>query len=110
MAILTGFAAYFVNFLHSVLVMPHLAYAVVIAVFFGIVTASKPGLIVVPVIAAIVYLAALTLVPVVVNHAPLVVPGFDIALARQVIAAYLIFLVADTIVYAVKKAVLGVID
>lgn len=110
MAVLTDFAAYFVSFLHTVLVMPHVAYAGVIALFFGIVTASVAGLIVVPVVAAIVYIAALALGPVVLNHAPLIVPSVDIALAKELIAAYLVFLVADTIVYAIKKAVLKLID
>lgn len=110
MAILEGFTGYFVSFLHNVLVMPHVAYAAVVALFFGIVTASRPGLIVVPVIAAVVYIAALALGPVVLSHATLVVPGFDVALAKELIAAYLVFLVADTIVYAIKKAALGVID
>ncbi len=110
MVILADFAAYFVGFLHDVLVVPHAVYAAVIALFFGIVTASRPGVIVVPLVAAVIYIAALAVGPVVLHHAPLVVPGFDIALVKELIAAYIVFLVADTIVYAIKKAVLGVID
>ncbi|MDR3527190.1 MAG: hypothetical protein P4L57_07900 [Rhizomicrobium sp.] len=110
MAIFAGFAGYFVSFLHHVLVMPHVVYAGVVALFFGIVTASRPGLVVVPIIAAVVYIAALALGPVVLNNAALVVPAFDVALARELIAAYLLFLVADTIVYIIKKIILGVID
>ena len=110
MAFLSGFPAYFFTFLHNLSSVPHVYYAVVIAVFFGITTASRPGLVVVPLIAAIVYIAALVIGPVVLQHAKLVVPAFDLALAKQVLAAYIVFLVADTVVYVVKKYVLRVID
>ncbi len=110
MAVLAGFPEYFVGFLHSLIAMPHVAYAAVVALFFGLVTISRPGLLLVPVIAAIVYIAALTVGPVVISHAQLVVPGFDIALAKELFAAYLVFLVADTIIYVIKKCVLRLID
>jgi|GEM_PF-1326892 len=109
MAVLAGFPAYFVEFLHALLAMPHLAYAAVIALFFGIVTASKPGLVLVPVVAALVYIAALAIGPVVLNHAPLAVPAIDLAFARQALAAYLVFLLAGIIVFGLKKAALKVI-
>lgn len=110
MTFLMEFPAYFVGFLHSLLAMPHLAYAAVIALFFGIVTASKPGLVVVPVVAALVYIAALAIGPVVLNHAALVIPAMDLALAKMALAAYVVFLVVDTVVFALKKTVLKVID
>lgn len=110
MAILAGFPAYFIAFLHDISAVPHIYYAVVIAVFFGIATASRPGLVIVPVIAAIVYIAALVLGPVLINNAKLIVPEFDVALAKQLLATYIVFLVADTVVYIVKKYALRVID
>jgi hypothetical protein len=110
MDFLTGFPGYFVNFLTDIITAPHVFYAAVVALFFGLATASKPGLLFVPVIAAIVYVAALAVGPVVIGHAKLVVPALDVALFRQLLAAYLVFLVADAIVYIVKKYLLRLID
>lgn len=110
MAFVLGFPAYFIGFLHGLTSVPHVYYAVVVAIFFGLATVSRAGILVVPLIAAIVYVAALAVGPVVFDHAKLVVPAFDLALAKQILAAYLVFLVADSVVYAVKKAILRVID
>jgi hypothetical protein len=110
MAFLTGFPGYFVSFLTDLITVPHVVYAAAVAVFFGLATISKPGLLLVPVIAAIVYITALAVGPVVISHAKLVVPALDIALIRQLLAAYLAFLVADTLVYVVKRYLLRLID
>jgi len=110
MAFVTGFPAYFAGFLHMIATMPYVAYAVIIALFFGITTASKPGLVLVPAVAALVFIAAKAVVPVVAHHSPLVVPALDAALAAEAVAAYIVFLIAGTAVYAVKRAVLKVID
>lgn len=110
MAFLTGFPGYFVGFLVDLITVPHVVYAAVVAFFFGLATISKPGLLLVPVVAAIVYIAALVVVPVALNHAKLIVPAIDLALARNLLAAYLVFLVADTLIYGAKKYLLRLID
>jgi hypothetical protein len=110
MGFLTGFLAYFIGFLHDLIAVPHVYYAAVVALFFGLATASRAGLVVIPLIAAIVFLAALVVGPYVISHAELVIPKFDSALAWQLLAAYVVFLVADTIVYIAKSVVLRAID
>jgi len=109
MAFVAGFPSYLVVFLHDVVTVPHVYYAVVVAVFFGLATVSRPGLLMVPLIAAIVYIASLALGPVLFYNGKLVVPGFDIGLAKELLAAYLLFLLADAIVFAIKKYAVRVI-
>lgn len=110
MALILGFPAYFVEFVQALSAEPQLYYAVVIGLFFGIATATKPGLFLVPVIAALVFIAARVIVPVALHHAPLTLPAFDGKLALEIIAAYIVFLIADTAVYLAKKAFLKAID
>lgn len=109
MDIVTSFPAYFCSYVHTLYVMPNVIYAGVIALFFGIVTARLAGVFFVPVIATIVYIAAQAVIPAVINHAEIVVPAFDLALAKQAVALYVVFLVVDTVVFGIKKAILAVI-
>jgi len=109
MAAVISFPSFFISFIQTLIAMPQLYYAAVIALFFGIVTASKPGLIVVPAIAAIVYVTALAFVPAFLHHADLVVPAMDAKLAQAIAAAYVVFLIADSLIYAVKKTLLKAI-
>ncbi len=109
MDIVTSYPAYFVAYVHSLIAIPNCIYAGVIALFFGIVTARLAGVFFVPVVATIVYLAAHAVIPPVLHHAEIVVPAFDLALAKQAVALYAVFLVVDTVVFGIKKAVLAII-
>ncbi len=110
MDIVTSFPAYFMDFVKTLEVAPAYYYVAVIALFFGIVTARAGGVFFVPVLAAVVYIAAQQVVPALIHHAEITVPVFDLALAKKVVALYVVFLVLDTVVFAVKKAILAVID
>jgi hypothetical protein len=108
MDVITSFPAYFFDYLHTVVAMPNIIYAGVIALLFGIMTARTPGVIFSPVIAAIVYIAALAVIPPLLAHTGIVAPAFDKALLEKGIALYVIFLVADTVVFGIKKAVMAI--
>jgi len=108
MDVITSFPTYFMDYVHTVMAMPNCIYAGVIALFFGIVTARAPGVVFVPVVAAVVYIAALAVIPPLLAHADIVAPVFDKALLEKGIALYVIFLVADTVVFAIKKAIMAI--
>lgn len=110
MDIVTSFPAYFMGVIHTLQATPALYYVAVIALFFGIVTARAGGVFFVPVFAAIVYIAAQDVVPALLHHQEIVFPKFGLALVKMVVALYIVFLVLDTVVFGVKKAVLAVID
>jgi hypothetical protein len=105
MDIVTTFPSYFIAYVHSLLVMPAYIYVGVIALFFGITTARLPGVLFAPVIAAIVYIAAQAVIPPLLHHAEIVTPALDVALAKQAVALYVVFLVLDTVVFGIKKAI-----
>lgn len=109
MDIVTSFPGYFCDYVHGLLAMPNIVYVGVIALFFGIATVRFMGVIFIPVIATIVYLAAQAVIPSLLAHADIVVPAFDLKLAKEAVALYVVFLVVDTVVFAVKKAVLAVV-
>jgi hypothetical protein len=109
MEIVTSFHTYFVSFLHGLLVSPTYIYVGVIALFFGLITRRLAGVIFVPVLATIIYLAVLTLAPVIVQHAELKPPVFDVAYAKLAIASYIVFLVLGAVVFAIKKLVLKLV-
>jgi hypothetical protein len=48
-------------------------------------------------------------VPAFLHHADLVVPAMDAKLAQAIAAAYVVFLIADSLIYAVKKTLLKAI-
>lgn len=110
MHVITSFPPYFVGFLHSLLVSPTYIYVGVIALFFGLITKQFVGVIVIPVLATVIFLAAQVIGPVLLSHATLTVPAFDLALAKTAVAAYIVFLVLDTVVFAIKKLILKIID
>ncbi len=110
MDVVTSFPAYFVGFLHTLYVMPTLVYVAVIALFFGLITKKFAGVIFIPVLATAVFVAAQAIGPVVISHADLVMPAFDLAFAKLAVASYLVFLVLDTVVFAIKKLVGAIID
>ena len=110
MEVVTSFPTYFVGFLHTLLVMPTLVYVAVIAVFFGLITNKFAGVILIPVLATVIFIAAKVIAPVVVDHATLIVPVFDLAFAKMAVASYVTFLVLDTVVFAIKKLVGLIID
>ena len=109
MEIVTSFHTYFVSFLHGLLVSPAYIYVGVIALFFGLITKRFAGVIFVPVVATAVYLAVLTLAPVIVNHAALTPPVFDLAYAKLALASYIVFLVLGAVVFAIKKLILKLV-
>ncbi|GAA0538165.1 hypothetical protein FHS83_003545 [Rhizomicrobium palustre] len=110
MALISGFPAYFVGFVAALLSMPLVFCGAVVAVFFGLVTVSRAGLVLVPAVAAIVFTTLSVFVPNLIGHAPLSIPAFDVMLLRGLVAAYVVFLIADSVVFAVKKAILRLID
>jgi len=109
MDVVTSFPAFFVDFVHGLQVAPAYYYVVVIALFFGIVTARVGGAFFTPIVAAIVYVAAMQVIPALIHHTEITVPAFDLALVKKLVALYVVFLVLDGIVFGVKKAVLAVI-
>jgi hypothetical protein len=109
MDVVTSFPAYFVGFVHTLPVMPTIIYVGVIALFFGIVTARLPGVLFIPVLAAIVYIAAQQVIPPLLHHTEIAIPVFNLALAKLAVALYVVFLVLDTVVFGIKKAILAVV-
>lgn len=109
MDVVTSFPTYFCDFVHGLAVAPAYYYVAVIALFFGIVTRRVGGAFFTPIIAAVVYLAALQVVPALLHHAEIVTPAFDLALAKQLVALYIVFLVLDGIVFGIKKAILAIL-
>lgn len=110
MDIVTSFPAYFVGYVHTLIAMPTVIYVAVVALFFGLITNKLAGVIVIPVLATAVFIVALALGPVFLNNAALVFPPFDLALAKVAVASYAVFLVLDTVVFAVKKAAVAILD
>jgi len=86
----------------------HLIQAAIIALFFGVAVGSIPGLIIVPAIAAIVYIAADAVIPPLMHHTAIVVPAFDKALLEQAITLYVAFLVAILVIFGIKKLILSI--
>lgn len=107
MDIITGLPAYLTGFVHH-LDQYHMIQAGVIALFFGIAASSIAGVIIVPAIAAIVYIAADALIPPLMHHTTITMPVFDKALLQEFVALYVFFLVAVAIVFAIKKAIMSV--
>jgi hypothetical protein len=110
MEVVTSFPTYFVGFLHTLYVMPTLVYVAVIALFFGLITNKFAGVIIIPILATAVFVAAQAIGPVFVSHADLVTPAFDLAFAKMAAASYVVFLVLDTVVFGVKKLAGAIID
>ena len=109
MDVVTSFPVYFMDLVHGLCVAPAYFYVAVIALFFGIVTSRAGGVFFVPVLAAVVYIAAQQVIPALMHHTEIVVPAFDVALLKKFVALYVVFLVLDTVVFGVKKAILAVI-
>jgi hypothetical protein len=53
----------------------------------------------------VVYVAALLVVPALLNGGSIAMPVLDKALAEKLIAFFVVFLVADLVVFAIKKLV-----
>jgi hypothetical protein len=107
MDIITGLPAYLQQFVHG-LDHYHMIQAAVIALFFGIAASSIAGVIIVPVIAAIVYIAADAVIPPLLHHTAIAMPMFDKHMLQEALALYVFFLVAVAIIFVVKKLVLAV--
>lgn len=110
MDMVTSFPAYFVGYVHTLIAMPTVIYVAVIALFFGLITDKLAGVIVHPAMAAVVFIASQVIAPVVTSHAEMVLPVFDAAFAKMAVALYIVFLVLDTVVFAVKKLVVKILD
>lgn len=109
MDVVTSFPAFFVGFAHSLAVAPAYYYVVVIALFFGIVTGGFGGALFTPVFAAVVYVAAQQIVPALIHHTEIVTPAFNVALVKELVALYVVFLILDGIVFGIKKAILAIV-
>jgi len=107
MDIISSFPTYFFDFAHHLDLYHHIQLGV-IALFFGIATATIIGVFVVPVIAALVYIAADTVIPPLMHHTTIVMPVFDKALLKEGIALYVGFLLAIAVVFVIKKAILAI--
>jgi hypothetical protein len=110
MEVVTSFPTYFVGFVHTLYVMPTLVYVAVIALFFGLITNKFAGVIFIPVLATAIFIAAQAIGPALIGHAEMAMPAFDLALAKLAVASYAVFLVLDTVVFAIKKLVGAIID
>jgi hypothetical protein len=111
MEIVNSVHVFFVSVLHGVvLVSPNYIYAAVIALFFGLITKRAAGVFFIPVLATVVFLAALMIGPVVLKHEPLVYPTFDLDYAKHAGVYYVTFLVAGGVVFAIKKLILKIFD
>lgn len=109
MEIIQSFPAFFVGYVHSLPVMPTIIYVAIIALFFGLITQRLAGVIIVPILATAIFIAAQIIMPVVLNHAVLAAPVFDLAFAKLAVAGYIVFLVLDTVVFAIKKLILKIV-
>ena len=103
MDVITTFPTYFVAGLHQI----DPIYGVIIALFFGVATATVVGVIVSPILAAIVYIAAKAIIPPLIHHTALVMPTFDKVLLKEGLVLYVAFLIAVAVVFAVKKLILS---
>ncbi|MBU6298086.1 MAG: hypothetical protein KGJ79_06440 [Alphaproteobacteria bacterium] len=107
MGFIASFHTFLREFLHH-LDQYHLIQAAVIALFFGMATASIIGLFIVPAVAALVYIAADTLIPPLMHHTPIMMPAMNMALLQEGIALYIIMLVAMAVVFTIKKLILNI--
>jgi hypothetical protein len=107
MDVITSFHAYFREFLHG-MDHYHLIQAAIIALFFGMATASITGLFIVPIVAALVYIGADTIIPPLMHHTPIVMPAMNAALLKEGIALYIIMLIAMAVVFTIKKVILNI--
>ncbi len=101
MDVFTNFPTYLVADLHSI----NYLYAGIVAVIFGLLARRALGIILLPVLAAVVYIAALIVVPALLNGGSIAMPVLDKVLVEKLIAFYVVFLVADTVVFAIKKLI-----
>lgn len=101
MDVITNFPTYFVADLHSI----NYLYAVIVALIFGLLARKAGGIILLPILASVIYVAAVMYVPTLLNGGAVAMPVFDKALAEKLIAFYVVFLVADTVVFAIKKLI-----
>jgi len=101
MDVINNFPTYFVENLHSI----NYLYAAIVAVVFGLLARRIAGIILLPVIASVVYIAAVMYVPSLLNGGAIAMPALDKVLLEEFIAFYVIFLVADFVVFLVKKIV-----
>jgi len=107
MDFITSLPAHVTDFVHH-LDHYHMIQGAIIALFFGVAVGSIPGVIIVPLIAAIVYIAADAVIPPLLHHTPIVMPAFDKALLHEGITLYIVFLVAIVVVFAIKKLILSI--
>ncbi len=107
MDIITSFPAHLTAFLHG-LDHYHMIQGGIIALFFGVAVGSIAGVIIVPAIAAIVYIAADAVIPPLMHHTAIVMPVFNKALLQEGVTLYVAFLVAIVVVFVIKKVILSI--
>jgi len=110
MDVVTSFPAYFAGFVHTLPVFPTYIYVAVIALFFGLAAERVGGVLFLPVLSAVVFVAALAVIPPLLANGDITVPAFDLDLAKKLVAAYAVFLVLGAVVFAVKKVLVAILD
>ena len=108
MDIITEFPKHLCDFVHHLNTI-QLITGGVIALFFGVATGTIIGVLVAPILAALVYIAADAVIPALMNHTPFAMPAIDKALLHEAIFLYVAFLVVIVVVFVIKKAILAVI-
>jgi hypothetical protein len=103
MQTVANFLTFFSSFIHAWGAL-QLVLAVVVALFFGFAAKRLAGAMFLPVMAAVVFLAADCVLPAVLHHAPIAVPAFDMTLLGKWVALYVFFLVASGLVFGIKRA------
>jgi hypothetical protein len=101
MDVITNFPTYFVADLDSI----NYLYAGIVAVIFGLLARKTLGVILLPVVAAVIYLAAVMYVPLLLNGGAITMPALDKGLLERLISFYVVFLVADLVVFIIKKLI-----
>ncbi len=80
-----------------------LVQGLVIGILGGLMVSSVGGLFVVPLMAAIVYIAADAIIPAVTNHNNLVWPPIDSAFWHELLSLYVAFFVLIALIYVAKS-------
>ncbi|MGA7674767.1 MAG: hypothetical protein WCA78_06925 [Rhizomicrobium sp.] len=107
MEIVTDLLKHFVDFVWH-LDMLHMVIGGVIALLLGVATGTIIRLFVVPILAAVAYIAADAAIPMVLHHTAFVMPVFDKVLLYEAITLYVAFFMAIFVVFVIKNALMHV--
>ena len=107
MDIITEFPKHLSDFIHHLSTIQMITGGV-IALLLGVATGTIVGVLVAPILAAALYIAADTVIPPLLHHTSFVIPAFDKAMLKEAVLLYVAFLVVIVVVFAIKKAILAV--